>query len=29
MTDDLVMSAIYQNEVRKAVIEAINAGLEF
>lgn len=28
VTNDLVMGAIYQNEVRKAVIEAINAGVE-
>ena len=26
--DPLVMSAIYQTEVRKAAIEAINAGVE-
>ncbi|QHP73832.1 glycoside hydrolase family 3 protein [Bradyrhizobium sp. LCT2] len=28
MTDDLVMGAIYQNDVCKAVIEAINAGVD-
>lgn len=28
MTDDLVMGAIYQNDVCKAVVEAINAGVD-
>jgi len=28
MTDDLVMGAIYQHDVCKAVIEAINAGVD-
>ncbi|SEN53090.1 glycoside hydrolase family 3 N-terminal domain-containing protein [Bradyrhizobium sp. OK095] len=28
MTDDLVMGAIYQNDVCKAVVEAINAGID-
>ncbi|WP_035679483.1 glycoside hydrolase family 3 N-terminal domain-containing protein [Bradyrhizobium liaoningense] len=29
MTDDLVMGAIYQNDVCKAVVEAINAGVAY
>jgi beta-N-acetylhexosaminidase len=28
MTDDLVMGAIYQHDVCKAVVEAINAGVD-
>ncbi|MBR0702402.1 glycoside hydrolase family 3 protein [Bradyrhizobium diazoefficiens] len=28
MTDDLVMGAIYQNDVCKAVVEAVNAGVD-
>lgn len=28
MTDDLAMGAIYQNDVCKAVVEAINAGVD-
>jgi beta-N-acetylhexosaminidase len=28
MTDDLVMGAIYQNDVCRAVVEAINAGVD-
>ena len=28
MTDDLIMGAIYQNDVCKAVVEAINAGVD-
>ena len=28
MTDDLVMGAIYQHDVCKAVIEAVNAGVD-